>query len=83
MRSPVVILDEVVEQSRRVADLGRRAVRVWRDVTSLHAEGLAARARDHARAAARRRPDSASPTPPVTPGVPRSATGTTSRAGGR
>jgi hypothetical protein len=82
MRSPVEIFDEVVEQSRRIADLGRRVVGVWRDVTSLHAEGLAARARDHARVAARHR--ATPPTAPsATPDPPQSATGQTSRSSGR
>lgn len=86
MRSPVALFDEIVEQGRRIADLGRRGVRVWRDVTSLHAEGVAARARDHARAAARRQPDpspTTKPTKPETIDVPRSATDPTSRADGR
>lgn len=41
MRSPLA--DDV----RRVTDLGRRRARVWRETASLHAEGVAARARAH------------------------------------
>ncbi len=51
MRSPawsqigVQIRTEVDQEVQRVQDLGRRARVVWRDTESLHAEGLAGRAR--------------------------------------
>jgi hypothetical protein len=40
-------LEKIRDDARRVVDLGRRGRQIWRAATSLHAEGVAARARAH------------------------------------